>query len=320
VVVTGEFNGWVDFGGGGLESAGRDEMFLAKYSQSGEHRWSRRYGGTGYDGGHMVAVDDSGNVFVTGEMDETVNFGGSNLVSAGEQDIFVAKFSVGGDHRWSRRFGDEGFDRGHSVAVDDSGHVLVTGYFAGTVDFGGGALESAAGSNDIFLARCGADGSHLWSQRFGSDASDLGYSVAVDAWGNLVLAGYIGGTANFGGTDLAGAGGADAFIAKFGPGETNGLGGGPPRAVPSLSVFPNPFNPATTIRYTVPSNGRVELAVFDALGTRVALLVDAERSAGTYEFAWSGRDDMGRVVGSGVYFARVRGATGSRSCKLVLLK
>ncbi len=84
--------------------------------------------------------------------------------------------------------------------------------------------------------------------------------------------------------------------------------------------FPNPFNPATTIRYTVPSRGRVEVSVFDLRGSRVTTLVDEERDAGAFTEAWNGRDDAGRSVASGVYFARVTHPAGAKSYKVVLLK
>ena len=62
--------------------------------------------------------------------------------------------------------------------------------------------------------------------------------------------------------------------------------------------FPNPFNPATTIRYAVPLESRVKLEIFNAIGQRVATLVDGERSAGSYEAEWKG------IVTSGIYFYR----------------
>ena len=119
------------------------------------------------DIGNGVAVDGSGNVLVTGIFSGTVNFGGGNLVSAGDFDIFVAKYNASGVHQWSRRFGSaERSTSGTDVAVDGSGNVFVTGYFSGTVDFGGGNLVSA-GRSDIFLAKYNANGVHQWSKRFG---------------------------------------------------------------------------------------------------------------------------------------------------------
>jgi hypothetical protein len=63
-------------------------------------------------------------------------------------------------HLWSQRFGDWDVQSGLSVAFDNSGNVVITGYFQGTVDFGGGPLISAGG-RDIFLAKFDANGTHL---------------------------------------------------------------------------------------------------------------------------------------------------------------
>ncbi|HKW15587.1 MAG TPA: T9SS type A sorting domain-containing protein, partial [Candidatus Krumholzibacteria bacterium] len=111
----------------------------------------------------------------------------------------------------------------------------------------------------------------------------------------------------------------DMFLASFGTLPT-GVGDAPMRGALAISAYPNPFNPQTTIRYTVPSTGRVVVAVYDARGARVATLVDAARAAGSYTQAWDGRDDAGRAVSSGVYFARISHASGSKSEKIVLLK
>jgi hypothetical protein len=95
----------------------------------------------------------------------------------------------------------------------------------------------------------------------------------------------------------------------------------PKSYVLSISCYPNPFNPATTIRYTVPSKGRVSVAIYDARGAHVATLVnDEEKETGAFTREWTGRDDAGRTVSSGVYFARVSHSSGTRSYKMVLLK
>jgi len=81
-----------------------------------------------------------------------VDFGGGELTSAGAEDIFLAKFDANGSHLWSKHFGDSSNQHGHSVTCDESGNVLVTGYFRGSVHFGGAALASE-GNYDIFLAK-----------------------------------------------------------------------------------------------------------------------------------------------------------------------
>jgi hypothetical protein len=97
---------------------------------------------------------------------------------------------------------------------------------------------------------------------------------------------------------------------------------GTPRAYSlSISNHPNPFNPATTVVYSLPSRGAVSITVYDASGERVAtLLHNAVRSAGTFRIEWDGRLDSGALARSGVYFAKLDHSGVSRTLKLVLLK
>jgi hypothetical protein len=122
-------------------------------------------------------------------------------------------------HDWSHRFGGANQNLGYDVAIDGSGNVVITGTFAGTMDFGGGPLTSA-GSWDIFLAKFDATGAHQWSQRFGAAGNDGGTAVTVDGAGNITMTGYFLAPVSFGGAPLAGHGGRDIFVAKF---DGNGL-------------------------------------------------------------------------------------------------
>jgi hypothetical protein len=83
---------------------------------------------------------------------------------------------------------------------------------------------------------------------------------------------------------------------------------------------PNPFNPTTTIRFTLPANERVALAIYSASGALVRTLVDGEQPRGTHDITWDGRDSVGNPVGSGVYFYRLTAGKFSEARKMVLLK
>jgi hypothetical protein len=214
VIVTGSFVGTVDFGGGPLASAGSEDIFVAKFDAGGNHVWSQRFGDASSQRGQCVAVDGLRNVILTGGFQGTVDFGGGPLTSAGENDIFVAKFDAGGNHVWSQRFGDASSQTGRSVAVDGSRNVIIKGYFWGTVEFGGGPLTSA-GSHDIFVAKFDAGGNHVWSQRFGEASNQRGVSVAVGGSGNVIVTGHFWGTVDFGAGPLTSAGNYDIFVAKF---------------------------------------------------------------------------------------------------------
>lgn len=213
MILTGEFRDTVDFGGGPLVSAGREDIFVAKYDAGGNHQWSRRFGADGDDSGLHLDVGASGEAIVTGYFHYTVDFGGGPLVSAGT-DIFLAKYEADGTHEWSHRFGGGQTAVGLQVATDASGNLTITGYFQGTVDFGGGALVSA-GRGDVFIARYDARGVHRWSQRFGSNLDDWGQAVTVNASGSSIVSGFFKNTVDFGGGPLVSAGENDVFLAKY---------------------------------------------------------------------------------------------------------
>jgi hypothetical protein len=143
---------------------------LSVWGGSPEHHWSQSFGDVNVDGGIAIAADAGGNTFVTGRFRDTVNFGGGDLVSAGGPDIFLVKFDANGLHQWSKSFGDTSADYGISLAVNASGDVVVTGYFTGTVNFGGSDLTTPSAAQDIFLAKYDADGGH----RSGGVVSTIG--------------------------------------------------------------------------------------------------------------------------------------------------
>jgi hypothetical protein len=215
VYVVGKFIGSVNFGGSTFSSANYD-AFVASYDgATGAHRWSKQLGGGAADEGMAVAVDSASNVYVSGYFNGTANFGGGTVSSSG-QDAFVASYvGATGAHRWSRGLGGGGTDAAAGVAVDAAGDVYLTGWFASTVNFGGGALTSDGGS-DIFVASyTGASGAHRWSKAFGDFDGDGGTSIAADGQGHVVATGYYFGTTSFGGTPLTSNGGADVFLASF---------------------------------------------------------------------------------------------------------
>jgi len=96
VHIAGIFTGTVDFGAGNVTSAGVGDVFVTKLNAAGAHQWTTTFGGTNSDTTRGVAVDDSGNVHVTGHFQNTVNFGAGNVTSAGNRDGFVVKLNSAG--------------------------------------------------------------------------------------------------------------------------------------------------------------------------------------------------------------------------------
>src|SRR6185295_7634693 len=99
-----------------------------------------------------VTADSSGNVTLTGNFTQVIDFGKGRLTSAGAGDIYVAKLAgADGTTVWSRFFGGTGDDLGKGVATDSSGNIFLTGTFGSpSVDFGGGALTNR-GADALFV-------------------------------------------------------------------------------------------------------------------------------------------------------------------------
>jgi hypothetical protein len=217
VTVVGYFAGSLDFGGGQpLTSTGGVNIFVANLDgSSGGYRWARGYG---VGAANSVAVDASGNVFVTGGFSGSSDFGKGKIASLGQTDTFVVKLDSAGNSLWVKQFGASGtVGAGTGIAVDAAGHVVVTGWFSGAVNFGDGPMPSA-GPQDIFLVKLDASsGGHIWSAHFGdpTDVAPLAVGVAVDASGGVLLAGYFSGDTTFGGKPLMTTNMSDTFVAKL---------------------------------------------------------------------------------------------------------
>ncbi|MFO0588775.1 MAG: hypothetical protein U0441_14590 [Polyangiaceae bacterium] len=214
VYVTGYFDGAVSFGGPTLTSAGNLDVFVVKLDAMGNHVWSRRFGDAAPQLGVDVAVDANGDVLVLAKGYGSPDFGAGPLMSAGLFDVFVVKLDMNGSPLWSRRFGGAEDDDATAIGVDAAGDVALTGTVKGAVDFGGGALP-AKGGFDVFVAKLGPDGAHLWSKRLGDAANQVAGGLAVDANGDVLLTGGFEGTIDLGSGALQAAGPADVFAARL---------------------------------------------------------------------------------------------------------
>lgn len=88
----------------------------------------------------------------------------------------------------------------------------------------------------------------------------------------------------------------------------------------SSSNYPNPFNPKTTIKYNIPEKSHVEITVHNIKGQKIKTLVNEIKNAGMNTVTWKGKDDIGNVVSSGVYFYRVKTENKTVNKKMLLLK
>ena len=181
---------------------------------------------------------------------------------------------------------------------------------------------------DVDIAFCGYDGSSLHTRIFentGSGFTDSGFSFPGSREGALCFYDFDGDCdCDF---FLCGAGWSDKHGQPYENTALDFVGVPGDEVVPVAAggrllgvSYPNPFNPSTRIRFVVPQDGDVRLAIYDVSGRLVRTLVRASLAASTYEMTWAGVDDEGRRVASGVYFAHLTCAAGSDTRKLILVK
>jgi hypothetical protein len=209
-----------DFGGIILTPAGVPDVALVKLSAAaGATLWAKRFGGTDIDQPYAVAVDRWGDVVVTGFFWTAIDMGGGSVSSVGAGAMFMAKYSgVDGSYRWGKVVGGSSGAYGYGIATDpNTGNIVVTGNFAGSCDFGGGAMTTV-NSGGLFIAGYDPSGNYLWAKVSGG-GTDSGNAVAIDSNGNLVFTGIARYSIDFGTWPqdpwLIGNGAVDYFAAAF---------------------------------------------------------------------------------------------------------
>jgi len=179
--------------------------------------WAVSGGGNGYDEAADVTVDNQDNVIVTGDFDSTATFGGFVLTPTGSRDIFLVKYTSGGNAVWAVRAGGDSYNSPYSLTTDHQGNIILTGVFSGTCIFGAYTLVSYGGY-DVFTAKYSTDGVCLWAQQGGGQNSDYGYSVAADNQDNIIVTGTFQQFAQFGDfTVQSGNPYGDIFVVKYDP-------------------------------------------------------------------------------------------------------
>ena len=220
-----------------LTNSGGTDGFIAKYNSAGVVQWAVRQASTGSENVDDIAVDSSGNLFITGFYSANpltlYNSDGSafatTLANSGTQESFIAKYNSAGFVQWAARQVGAAIDNGNGIGVDSAGNVFVTGLYSTSpltlYNVDGSAFATTlenSGGQDSFIAKYNSAGVVQWAARQGGAVNERGNEIAVDSDGNAFIAGFYvsdpvtlynanGSTA----TTLTNSGGLDGFIAKY---------------------------------------------------------------------------------------------------------
>ncbi len=283
----------------GFNNPFNQQVLLMKTNANGDTLWFKNYGGTGNEHGKCIRPVSEGGYIIAGY---------NSTPPAFLNDVWLLRIDDNGDTLWTKRFHQEndGQEYGYKVMEVEKGFIIVgTGY-----PFGG--------KRDGLIIRTDLAGNVLWSKTVGGDEIDEVFSVAKTDDGGYLIGGQ---------TYSSGHGGADAWLIRIAKDQAVPIESTITNIIDDFQLFPNypnPFNTTTTISYKLPANSHVSLIIYDATGKKIKTLLQKFQTANAYTIKWNGTDDLGRVVGSGVYYyqLKVRNSNDSfvQTKKMILLK
>jgi len=213
--VTGLFQDTLTVGNVNLVSAGSFDVYLVKYDSAGNVIWAISEGGANFDMGTQLALDNNGNIYLTGGFIADITIGNSSYLSNGGWNMFIAKYDSNGGLLWARNGGGVDYATSGALTIDANNDVYVTGQFHNTATFGSLSLNGPGG-NDLFIVKYeGSSGNELWGTYMGGANYEYGYGIEVNSLGHIYVAGAFRDTSFFGSQMLVSAGEYDGYVAKL---------------------------------------------------------------------------------------------------------
>jgi hypothetical protein len=172
---------------------GRDIVAI-KLNKSGAYYWHTFFGSALGDYGYGIALDDIGNIYLTGSSEATwTGSAGKSPLDpfAGGSDIVIVKVNRSGSYVWHTFYGSASNDYSYDILVDSSAGLYVSGSSFGKWVAKGGflPLDNYAGSSDIVALKLNNNGAYQWHAFYGSSSADDGQAIALDRGGNVLSAG-----------------------------------------------------------------------------------------------------------------------------------
>ena len=226
VCVIGTIAGTLILGNDTLNSNGANDVLMAMFDTAGNYLWARSFGNANDEYAQDIAMDQSGNVYISGYFSGVVDFDpgpGVTEITTTLQSLYFAKYNSEGDFIWVKHLTPSNDFSSYpwNIAIDESGSIFISGYFSGSLDFDPGPGTQTIvsfGSFDAFFAKYDLNGNWVWSKRIGGIAAESYPSILL-LNGTIVLAGSFSGTADFDPTsavsNLTSVGSSDLFLARY---------------------------------------------------------------------------------------------------------
>jgi hypothetical protein len=214
-LAVGSLHGTMTIDGFTVDAQGTTDVFAVALDVTGTAQWVKTWGAVGATCSAVAVATGGGRSFIAGDFHGGfVDFGSGPVASVVSSGFVLEADPSIGAAAWARSFGAT--SSVSAVAAGQDGSALLVGtFYGGSIDLGAGPM-SPAGDEDAFAAVYGADGSLAFGRSFGEKGAQAGgLAVAVDAFGNRLLAGNLHGSVSFGGAPLASAGAADAYLVKL---------------------------------------------------------------------------------------------------------
>lgn len=214
IYVAGGYHISANIGGVTKTSLGYWDIFFVKLSSDGNFLLVKTAGGTDYDGVADIAVDNLGNIFITGYFFGTASWDNISKTSNGLSDFYLTKYNSSGNVQWVKNLGGISGDNGFDIAFDSSNDIFIVGGFREFMNFGI-TTKTSVGSDDVFILKYDTNGTPLWLQTLGDYGFERGNGITTDSQGNVYVTGYFSNTVNFCGSCKTSEGYYDTFVIKF---------------------------------------------------------------------------------------------------------
>lgn len=208
VIVAGYYSETVDFDPDltefNLTAVGARDCFVLKLDSDGSFVWVKSFGGSNIETVREMAIDAADDIYIAGRFWGVTDFDPGpdtyELVTSGEEDVYIEKLTADGDFIWAGAIGGSFEDDIHDIQVDELGNVFVCGTFQGDADFDPGLAIftlTSYGTQDGFTLKLNADGTFSWGSQVGGDIGDIAYGLGIDSEGNIYTVGTFFNTADF---------------------------------------------------------------------------------------------------------------------------